>query len=93
MPFIIPADHADLTELLPALLAAAGDDPGRVKTITSGPMLSFDVDDEIAAAVGYGTLPGDPGGPAPAGKSAGGKKGKTTTPAPSGETTETEGTP
>lgn len=54
MPTIIPKDAADRGRLAGALLAAAGDQPERVKITTAGPGFAFEVDDDLAAAVGTG---------------------------------------
>lgn len=52
MPIITPRDDDDAAELARTLLEAAGDEPDRVRTHSMGPRLSFEVDDELAAAVG-----------------------------------------
>jgi len=85
MPFIIPADAAEHLELAVLLLAAAGDQPQRVRTITSGTHVGFDVDAELAAAIGYGVpAPETPASSATSPKSPG-KKAKT---GPAGDVTE-----
>ncbi|WP_298444670.1 hypothetical protein [Gordonia sp. (in: high G+C Gram-positive bacteria)] len=69
MPTIIPADDADSKRLAVALLEAAGDRPERVRTVSAGPRLAFEVDDDLAAAIGteqYMPEPEpDPAKPAP----------------------------
>lgn len=52
MPTIIPKDDADRGRLAARLLAAAGDRPERVRTVTGGGTLAFEVDDDLAAAIG-----------------------------------------
>lgn len=52
MPTIVPADDADRHRLAVELLAAAGDRPERVRTVTAGGSLAFEVDDDPAAAIG-----------------------------------------
>ncbi len=49
---INPENTADAQQLAKDLLAAAGDHPERVRTNTQGARLAFDVDDDLARAVG-----------------------------------------
>ncbi len=51
MPTIL-AVNGDAAEIAARLLAAAGDQPDRVKVVT-GKYLGFSVDDELAVAAGY----------------------------------------
>lgn len=50
--FIQPRDSEDAAELARKLLDAAGDDQSRVKTSFQGAQLGFEVDDDLATAVG-----------------------------------------
>lgn len=52
MPTILPADDTDSRRLARDLLAAAGDRPERVQTVTVGSRMAFEVDDDLAAAIG-----------------------------------------
>ena len=55
MPTIIPKDTTDAQRLARELLAAAGEDRGRVRTNTTpSGGVAFVVDDDLAAAVGTG---------------------------------------
>lgn len=47
MPTIVPAP-GQAAELARRLLDLAGDQPERVKTVTTGPAIAFDVDDDLA---------------------------------------------
>lgn len=73
MPLINAKDAADARNLAGRLLAAAGGDTGRVRVRTHGGGRVFDVDDELAAAVGRApdeaatTGAGGDAGAAPAG--------------------------
>jgi hypothetical protein len=49
---ITPKDHADLVDLGKRLLDAAGDNPDRVRTSFMGATMSYDVDDDLARAIG-----------------------------------------
>lgn len=51
MPTIL-AVNGDAAQIAARLLAAAGDQPDRVKVVT-GKYIGFSVDDELAAAAGY----------------------------------------
>lgn len=50
MPTIVP-EPGKGPEVARKLLDAAGDHPERVKTVTTGAGLAFDVDDDLAKAV------------------------------------------
>lgn len=60
MPTIVPKDSADSQRLARELLAAAGDRPERVRTVTAGGVLAFEVDDDLAAKVGTGDYTPEP---------------------------------
>ncbi len=49
---ITPKDHNDLVDLSKRLLDAAGNDPSRVRTTFQGPTMGFEVDDDLARAIG-----------------------------------------
>lgn len=49
---ITPKDHDELVDLGKRLLEAAGNDPSRVKTSFQGPTMSYEVDDDLARAIG-----------------------------------------
>ncbi len=53
MPTIVP-EPGKGPEVARKLLEAAGDQPERVKTVTTGAGLAFDVDDDLAKAIGAG---------------------------------------
>lgn len=52
MPTIL-AVNGDASQIATRLLAAAGDEPDRVKVVTGGKYMGFAVDDELAAAAGF----------------------------------------
>lgn len=52
MPTILAVNN-DASEIAARLLAAAGDEPDRVKVVTGGKYMGFAVDDELAAAAGF----------------------------------------
>uniref|UniRef100_UPI0037CADC0F hypothetical protein n=1 Tax=Micromonospora sp. NBC_00855 TaxID=2975978 RepID=UPI0037CADC0F len=45
--------NGDASEIAARLLAAAGDQPDRVKVVTGGKYMGFSVDDELAEAAGF----------------------------------------
>lgn len=49
---ITPKDQTDLIELGRTLLDAAGDDPTRVRTTFMGAQMGYEVDDDLARAIG-----------------------------------------
>lgn len=52
MPTILAVNN-DASQIAARLLAAAGDEPDRVKVVTGGKYKGFAVDDELAAAAGF----------------------------------------
>ena len=52
MPTILAVNN-DASQIAARLLAAAGDEPDRVKVVTGGRYMGFAVDDELAAAAGF----------------------------------------
>ncbi len=52
MPTIL-AVNGDAAEIAARLLAAAGDQPDRVKVVTGTKYIGFSIDDELAEAAGY----------------------------------------
>ncbi len=49
---ITPKDHSELVDLGKRLLDAAGDDPSRVRTSFQGSTMSYEIDDDLARAIG-----------------------------------------
>jgi len=62
MPTIVPKNAEHLSQLLTLLIAAAGNQQDRVKTVTTGHLTCFEVDDELAAVVGFSQA-ADPSAP------------------------------
>lgn len=64
MPTIL-TDGTNTADIARRLLDAAGDNPGRVQVVTSGAYPAFAVDDDLAAAAGFGSDDGDDKKPEP----------------------------
>lgn len=53
LKIVVPRDYDEFQDLARRLLAAAADEPQRVRTITSTPRLAFEVDEELLQEIGY----------------------------------------
>ncbi len=51
MATVVPKDETEVAATAAKLLKAAKGDPSKVRPVTTGPVMAFEVDDDVAAAL------------------------------------------